>query len=136
MRTLNLAVPIAFLLGFTFGMVVYLICAETLVAAGMVQRRAEDIGGWVALLLTAAFALFLAHRKIRTLGAPTGKTESGHVLVFFANAAAILTTVVPLAASLIQNDSNIGHYMWFALPVFALNLILWPIGWARATSRA
>jgi hypothetical protein len=135
-RTLNLAVPIAFLLGFTFGMFVYLICAQILVSAGLVQRTAEDIGGWLALLVTAALALFLARRQVRTLGPPTGKTASGHMILFFANAAAILTTVVPIAASSIQNDPDIGHYMWFALPVFAVNLVLWPIGWARATSRA
>jgi hypothetical protein len=135
-RTLNLAIPIVFLLGYTMGMVVYLICAESLIAAGIVQRTSEVIGGWLALFVTIAIALFVAHRRIRMIGAPTSKTESGHVLLAFANAAALLTTVVPMAASFIMNNPNIGHYMWFALPVFVVNLVLWPMGWARATSRA
>ena len=135
MRTLNLAIPIAFLLGFTIGMVVYLIVAEALVAAGMAQRTAEDIGGWLALVATAAIALFLARRKVRMLGAPTGKTASGHVLLAVANAAALLTTALPLAASFVGNP-NTGHAMWLFLPVLVANLILWPVGWARATSRA
>lgn len=136
MRTLNLAIPIAFLFGYTIGLVVYLICAQTFIEAGMVQRTAENIGGWLALLTTIAIALFVAHRRVRMLGHPTSKTEGGHLLLAFANAAALLTTVVPMAASFVMNDPSVGNYMWFAVPVIFVNLFLWPIGWKRATSLA
>jgi hypothetical protein len=125
MRTLNLAIPIASLFGFTVGMVIYLICAQTLVTSGMVQRTAEDISGWVALFLTVAIALFFARRKVSMLEAPTQKTESGHTLLAVANTAALLTTVVPLAASFVGDPSTgttCGSFFRFCLSTFSYGL--------------
>ena len=134
MRTLNLAIPITFLLGYTVGLAVYGICAEALLASGMTQDTAESIGGCLALFVTITAALIVAHRKAQIIGAPTPENRSGHMLIAIANTAALLTTAGPIAASLVMNDLNIRHYMWLAVPVLFLNLFLWPIGWARATS--
>lgn len=133
MRTLNLAIPITFLLGYTLGMVVYSIAAHALINSGVLQRTAEVIGGWFALVVTVAIALYVARRKIKALGKSTNKTENGHALLAFANTAALLSIAFPAAASLIGNPDN-AHYMWFAVPVMFVNFFLWPIGWVRATS--
>lgn len=136
MRALNLAIPIAYLVGVCLGMPCYLIAAESLQSIGVARKTAEGMAGWIALALIVLLAIGLARSKVNQLGAPTEETATGHTLLAFGNIAAILTTVVPTTVSFVKGDPNVMFYLWLFIPVLLFNLFIWPMGWKRATSHA
>lgn len=57
-------------------------------------------------------------------------TRVGHSILFIANSGATAVTVLPMTMYLLGGGEGILMVHWFAIPVFAVNFMLWPLGLA------
>ena len=134
MLFLNFVLPLVFSIGLWLGIYVYMGIAELLIFAGFQEAIAVPLGGWAALLLVVGVSITTVKRKVKALEASSRKAVIGHWMLAVGNIAAIATTIVPLSVSYLSGHTDYGLYMWFAIPVFFVNFILWPLGWKLATS--
>jgi hypothetical protein len=133
-RALNFVLPLAYGIGLILGICVYGAVAKLFMFAGVSESVAITLGGWVALFSVLGVAFVIVKRNIRLPTASSRKSLLGHFMLAVGNVAAVATTVVPLAIGYVTGHSDYGLYMWFALPVLVVNLLLWPVGWKFATS--
>lgn len=57
-----------------------------------------------------------------------GRFKFGHILLGLTNALAIGTLTGPILLAQITNNSNLGMYAWYSLPIFMFGFLAWPIG--------
>lgn len=134
MLFLNFVLPLAFSIGLLLGIYIYMVIAELLILAGFQEAIAVPLGGWAALLLVVGVSIATVKRKVKAFEVSSQKAVIGHCMLAVGNIAAIATTIVPLSVSYLSGHTDYGLYMWFAIPVFFVDFILWPLGWKLATS--
>ena len=135
MRLLNFVLPLFFGIGLLFGIYVYGAAGKLLMLTGISESTSFALGGWIALFIVLGAAFAIAKRKAN-LNAPSSKKAAiGHVMLAIGNIAAVATTLGPMAVAYLSGRSDYGLYMWFALPVFIVNMVLWPLGWKFAASK-
>ena len=134
MRLINFIIPLFFGLGLLAGSYIYLLIAAALAHFGVPESASIAIGGIVALLTTLFASYFIAKWNIDFTAPPTTKTTVGHFILALANIAALGTTAGPMLYAYFSGNPENSLYMYFALPVIIVNLVLWPLGWKLATS--
>ena len=134
MRILNFVIPWAYGIGLLLGLYIYMASAKLLMLVGVSEKISVVLGGWIALFSVLGVSFAIVKRKVRLPTTPSRKSVVGQFMLAAGNIAAVATTVIPLSIGYISGHSELGLYMWFSLPVFMVNLVLWPLGWKFATS--
>ena len=134
MRIINFAIPIAYAFGVILGGYILMLFSLIVAHTGVSDSTASMLGGWLTLVCVVAAALTIVIRKVNLRIEWSGKSIAGHALLAVGNFAAVATTVGPVVYGYLKGHPEYGMLMWFSLPVFFVNLFLWPIAWMLATS--
>jgi hypothetical protein len=134
MRILNFILPWAYGIGIILGIYIYMAAAKLLMLVGVSEKISLVLGGWITLFSVLGVSFAIVKRKVRLPTTPPRKSVVGQFMLAVGNIAAVVTTVVPLSIGYISGHPELGLYTWFSLPVFMVNLVLWPLGWKFATS--
>ena len=135
MRLLNFVLPLIFGIGLLLGTDVYGGAGKLLTVAGISEPTSLALGGWIALLIVFGSAFAIVKCKVNLRAPLSKKAAIGHAILAIGNVAAVATALGPMAVAYLSGRSDYGLYTWFALPVFIVNMILWPLGWMLAVSK-
>ena len=134
MRFINFAIPVFFGLGLLAGIYVYMLITAALTHVGVHEPAAITTGRYVAFLGIIFASYIIVKRNIDFTAPSITKTAVGHFLLAVANIAAFGTTAGPMLYAHFTGNPENSLYMYFALPVIIVNMVLWPLGWKLATS--
>lgn len=129
MLFLNFVLPLAFGIGLLLGPTLYIAITPFLVFAGIQQSVAIPLGGGAAAILVFGISIATVRRKVQVFEMASRASKVGHFMMAVGNIAAVFTIVLPPLFGYLSGHVEYGHYMWFALPVLLVNLVLWPLGW-------
>lgn len=132
---LNIALPAIYVFALlaAYG---YFAIAQFLMSQGLSRAASVMLGGVVAVVVPPVAGVLFVKCNVEQVMPRSQRQKVGHRLLLVGNAAALATTVLPVAVGYLTGHAEYGMFVWYSILVFGLNLILWPLGWSLATSKA